>query len=541
MKRTVRLILAASAVLLAAFQASAEPVKVSIWSAITGVGQEGKTEVSYSDTPIGNMVSAITGVDWQLNYTQNSDFANAFNLRLASDDWTEAINMPSANLMPMDKLQKLIDAKVIVPLDKYYNNPKYPYINMIPKAVIDYWRMPDGHIYNFPSGVYADPKQAYGYWAAAVWAVRPDYLAAVGMTTADLKTIAGVEKFLRAVKSKGLKNSGGLPVYPISSGENIGLADLIINTFGVSTAGQGFDKVGTKMTHIRDNPQTKAALQWLNSLWIDGIIDPEALSQKDDTLREKMMGKRVAMMASFAWPYWQTVTAGITPVTDMAFLEYPTAPGAAKSGVNVTYNPNGGGGGILITKNAKNPEAIVNLVNETWKDFDPKWNADAKWEHQLTLEYGNRGVFWDWDPKLGKPYYVTLRDMAAAAGDYNKIAAIGFSMNPIIVQGNDSNYFTANLKDVLDWIFRMHKFYYNKPNVAPARAYDSLKMPAEGVWNKNAEVLGRLDLEYKAKLISAPKGGFEAVWKDYQNQLEQQGSWSKVRAEWEAAYKAQVK
>lgn len=136
MRRIVQLILAASVIVLAAFQVSAEPVKVSIWSAITGVGQEGKTEVSYSDTPIGNMVSGINGVDWQIQYTQNSNFANAFNLRLASDDWPEAINMPSATLMPMDKLQKLIDAKVIVPLDKYYNNPKYPYINMIPKKVI---------------------------------------------------------------------------------------------------------------------------------------------------------------------------------------------------------------------------------------------------------------------------------------------------------------------------------------------------------------------------------------------------------------------
>lgn len=513
------------------------PVKVTIWTGITGVGQEGKTKILYSTTSIGKMVTPVTGVDWELTYSQAADYDTAFNLRLASNDWPEAIG---ASSMRVDQLQKLVAAGVVLPLDKYYHNTKYPNINMVRQNVIKFWTLPDGHIYNFPSGVYQDENQAWGYWSAAVWTVRPDYLAAVNMTTADLKTIDGVTKFLRAVKAANLKTSDGLPVYGMSSGEQLSFARIIMNTFGVSTAGQGFDMVNGKFTHFRDNAQTKAALQWLNGLWQEGLIDPEALSQKNETLREKMMGKRIALMADWAWPFWQTVTAGKTPVTEMALLEYPTAPGAAKSGVNVTYNPNGGMG-ILITKNAKNPEAILKLVNEVYKDFDPKTAANDKWEHQLNLQYGARGTYWDWDPKTGKPDYVTMGEVGAAGGDYNKIAAAGMYMNPIIVQGNDSNYFTSSLTDLLDWIFKMHKFYFNKPNVAAARAYDSLKMPADGLWTKNADILGRVDIEYWAKLIAADKGTFDTVWKAYQDQLESQGSWSKTRAEWEATAKTQVK
>ncbi len=133
-----------------------------------------------------------------------------------------------------------------------------------------------------------------------------------------------------------------------------------MNTFGVDTAGQGFEPGGRQVRPLPRQPADQGALQWLNKLWNDGLIDPEALSQKNETLREKMMNRRIALMADWAWPYWATVTAGKTAVTETVLLPYPTVPGVAKSGVNVTYNPNGGGG-ILITKNAKNPDAIARL------------------------------------------------------------------------------------------------------------------------------------------------------------------------------------
>lgn len=539
MKRTVRTFFLVSLILLiSGGLALAAPVKVSIWSGIPGVGAEGIIRIQYGATPIGKMVSAITGVDWTIDFTQAADYATAFNLRLAADDWPEAINMSAG--MTLSQMNQLAAAGVIKPLDSYYKNPKYPNINRVRQNVINYWTMPDGHIYNFPSGVYQDENQPWGYWAAACWTVRPEVLDAVGMKTADLATLTGVEKLLRAVKSKALKNDKGLAVYGMSSGENVSFARIIMNTFGVDTAGQGFGLVGGKYVHFRDNPQTKAAFKWLNSMWNEGLIDPEALSQKNETLREKMMNRRIAVMADWAWPYWATVTAGKTPVTETILLPYPTVSGVAKCGVNVTYNPNGSGG-LLITKNAKNVEAIVNYVNEVYKDFDPSMTNDQKWEHQLTLQLGNRGTMWDWDPNVGKPYYVYKGEMLAAVGNYARFVAVGYVLNPMIVQGNDSNYFTASLTEPLDWIFKMHKFYYNKPNVAAARPYDSVKMPTEGQWNKNADILGRVDLEYWAKLISAASGTFDSVWTTYQNQLEQQGSWSKVRAEWETAAKAQIK
>ena len=49
------------------------------------------------------------------------------------------------------------------------------------------------------------------------------------------------------------------------------------------------------------------------------------------------------------------------------------------------------------------------------------------------------------------------------------------------MQSEDMNYFRPReLRETLNWIFDMHRFYYDEPNVSIARPYDNLKMPARG-------------------------------------------------------------
>ena len=230
------------------------PVEVTIWTTTIGVGATGKTEERWSDTKIGALMAQESGVDWVFSYTESGDVETAFNLRLASGDWPEVIRSSQRNFV---WLQRLLEADVVVPLDGYYDNADYPNIAKLSPEVIDFWRYTDGNIYHFPGSVFEDPKQPWGYWAAAVWAAHPDYLAAVGMTTADLATIDGVEGYLRAVQDAGLMTADGLPVLPITGGQNLSMWQVMLNTFGVSTAGMGFDDYDGEFIHFRDHPQTK--------------------------------------------------------------------------------------------------------------------------------------------------------------------------------------------------------------------------------------------------------------------------------------------
>ncbi len=101
-------------------------------------------------------------------------------------------------------MSQLAAAGIVRPLDSYYKNTKLPE-HQPGRARTSSSTGPytDGHIYNFPSGVYQDENQPWGYWAAAVWSVRPEILDAVGMKTSDLATIDGVEKFLPRREGQG--------------------------------------------------------------------------------------------------------------------------------------------------------------------------------------------------------------------------------------------------------------------------------------------------------------------------------------------------
>lgn len=505
---------------------AAEIVRVSLWNPTPGLwGRPIPTE-----TPIALAIAKRTGVLFDIHWTPG-DPETALNLRLASGNWEETIYYTNR-----DWVAKLVKAKVIIPLDKYFKDPQnYPNLAKIPPKVLENFTFTDGHIYAFPSGWFEDEDQIYGYWCVNGWYVHPKYLKAVGMTTRDLSDIKGVEKFLLAVKTANLKTEDGLPVLSFSSGQDVSTWRTVASTFGVSTAGMGFEKIGNDFVHYRDNPKLKDALLWLNRLYRSGCIDREITAQKNEQLREKLMRRRVAMLADAAWNWWPAITSGVTPATEMEFIHYPRVTGVKSLGVSNIYNP-WGSSGLLITTSCKNPDAVAKHAD--WALTTGVYRA---WE----LFYGPRGEFWDWDPREGAPYHIFLnKDLedALKRGDYNKMAELGVGVPGFLMaQGPDLNYYRpAEERKTLQYIFDLHRFYVKEGFTAKARPWDLVIMPLEGKWNRYNTILSQLDTEYFAKLITAKTAKeFEDVWKTYRTQLEAQGHWSEVKAEWLNTYKSQ--
>lgn len=485
-----------------------------------------------SDTKIGKTIANATGVSFTLSYSQGDREQN-FNLRLASGDWEDVIST-DLNFVWTDKL---IKAKAIIQLDKYFTDPvKYPNLAKIPKKVLDNYRFTDGHIYQFPSQWYEDPKSAYGYWAVNGWYAEPGILKAVKMKASDLATIEGVEKYLRAVKKANLKDKNGNPIIPMTSGANLNFWKTIVSTFGVSTAGMGFQQLANgSLQNFRDNANTIKALKWLNKLQREGLLDKELISQKDEQLASKLTNKRVALLADEAWPFWGTVTAGKGPVTDLLYLNYPKVAGVSKLGISVTYNPLGTQG-VFVSKKNKNPDAVARYAD--WSSAKGEFRG---WE----AVFGPYGELWDWDKDAGEPFLdITDAELKKAyeTGDYKTMSKLGSaSIINITPFDLDLNYFRKASEAQLFWILGMHRFNVKQGYTAPARSYDNLKMPANGLWNKNLSILNKLDLEYFTKLILAKTtSAFDKTWLEYRTQLEKQGNWTKTKAEVNTVYLQQL-
>lgn len=505
-----------------------EIVTLTAWTANTLVS--GHTSLNQMDTHIGKLIAEETGVAINATYMNAASTAEeAFNLLLSGGGYEDydIIMLPSGNPIWQEKL---IATGGVIPLDDYFTqSDKYPNIAAIPEETIEVCRSKDGKLYGFPHNWYEDMESKYGFWASHGWYVFPQYLEAVGMTAEDLKDLAGVEAFLKSVKEQGLTNADGQTVQPLSMGESGAWYPTILGAFGVGTAGNGFYEVNGEMVHFRDNPNTKAAMQWMNRLYNQGLIDPEFITQKNDQLQEKIMTQRVGMVATDAFNFWSAVTVGENEATQMEILDFPLAEGVSKVGTLSQYDPYGVPA-LYVTKNCKDPDAVARLV-----DYFAKPGTYSQW----TLIYGPRGTTWDWDEERGEPYLQIIDEtLNEALTDYNAMTEYGYQTTIGVAPfDKDLNYYRKENELQLSWIFDMHRSNAEVEGYAiKKRDVDRIQFSAEGAYNTNFSILKQLDTDYFCRMVACSESEFETIWNEYQTQLEQQGHWTEVKAEFDAEY-----
>ncbi|KLU68801.1 MAG: hypothetical protein RHS_5366 [Robinsoniella sp. RHS] len=491
------------------------------------------TSVNQMDTEIGRLIAEKTGVAFNTTFLNSGTTADeAFNLMISGGGYEDydVIMLPSSTTMSMTWQQKLVNSGAVVPIDEYLNqSDKYPNLASIPSEVMDLCKYENGSIYGYPHNWYEDMESKYGFWAADGWYIFPEYLEAVGMTSDDVKDLEGIETFLKAVKEKGLQNESGQTIQPMSMGEAGEWYRSLLTSFGVSTAGSGFHEVDGKMLHFRDHIKTMEAMKWMNRLYNQGLIDPEFITQKNDQLTEKIMTKRVGLVMTNAFNFWSAVTVGKNEASEMDILEYPLADGIEKAGAAAQYDPYGTPA-LYVTKSCKNPEAVAKLV-----DYFAEQGKYRQWE----LSYGPRGTTWDFDEELGEPYFqITDEKLIEAMNDYNAMTEYGYTTTVGVAPfDKDLNYYRKENEEQLFWIFNMHKSNSEVEGYAIKRPdSDRIQFSANGAYTTNFSILKQLDNDYFSRLVACGEAEFDTLWAEYQAQLEQQGHWSEVKAEFDTEY-----
>jgi hypothetical protein len=483
------------------------------------------------DTKIGQLIAAETGVAINVTFI-TGDAETAFNLKLASKSWEDILQIGRNNIW----LDKLIAAGVIDPVDTYLTQgDKWPNLAAISDKVKQNFTHTDGRIYYFPSFWYEKEDSVYGYWCALGWYAHPDYLKAVNMTVDDLKTMAGVEAYLKAVADAKLKTADGLSVIPMTSAANLAYRDALLTTYGVSIAKDGWDVYNGELINMRQHPNTKLAYAQMNKLYRMGVMDPELTTQTNDMLVEKLTNRRVALIAGAAWPFWGAVTAGPSPTTELVFVPFPKVDGVSKLGISSTYNPYGNSGWVL-TKACQNKDAVAQAA-----DWGSETGVYRGWE----AAYGPRGTIWDWGSK-GEPTFRLVDPefmLAQSSGDYKKMEDFGYTVTAMVWPFDlDLNYFNDDTQETLFWIFDMHKFNAAQGYTVKSRPLDQVIISGDGDWGQNSATIRELDTQYAAKLVTAADdAAFNAMWDEYQDKLNTMGKFANVKKEFVDAYNAQVK
>ena len=484
----------------------------------------------------------LLGINYTVEWTQG-DFLTTLNMKINSNElpdicvfWNDTV---AANA--------LINSGLVQPVDAFVQDPeKYPNLAAIPAETLDYIRAstPDGQLWYLPGNYAIEVDDPWPGWTVDAWWVRKDLLAEAGMQLEDLNTLEGFEKFARSMFGK--VTADGLPVQPISYSSESGY-NIILNAFGIDTgAGKSgmpaVSLVNGEKVFLYDHPNLKNAYAWMNKMYREGLLDMEVTTQKNERLTEKMNSGEIGIYPGSAWApglnnawYAMQTEADNVAAANLEPVKIPLAEGVTEAGKVSYVNPYNNAM-VFISKDCKNLDAVLKYLD---------WCNRQDPITQQEVNEGPEGVYWYWiDEPYGEwdfvPEYKAMRDSGDQALVDTCTTQMYYLSNysrlwyPWWTQHSTSqNPFATRLNECCQLISSTFG------TTRAMHVYDGVPMLAGGKLERYLPTLQAVADEYGARLIMAgSEGDFDAVWEEYQSQLESRGHWSEVKAEWQEQFAA---
>jgi len=434
-----------------------------------------------------------------------------------------------------------LNAGVVQPIEDYLNMPdKYPNLNRIPQAVKDYVKADDGHTYfiplfiNIEGGTKTDIKEGFWYWGQNGIFVRKDVLAQTGMTVNDLATLESFEAFLAEAAKQ--KDAQGNALIPLTMSDGFKGWRSIGASFGVESVNEAsgmFPDGKGGFIATRDHENYKATWQWLNDMYNKGLLDIEAPTHKRELYLQKLTTGRVAAyigsMSDIAEAGWASAADEHDVSAQFEAIPFPSVPGVSQIGAIEAKNPLPWTGAYIM-KDA-NLEASLKYLDWTLGNnvmtvnLGPPGPAPKHvWDY-----VDDKGVVWNYHEEF-------MSDLTG--GDANKLQKYG--LQPWFLANTNTPDVDTNEKTVQGLKYKLQKksgmLLADEGMKRDGHNYDSVPVLQGGIIEKYKPAIDAIEMEYRAKMLTAKPGEFESVWTAYRNELEQKGKWSEYKAEWLQQY-----
>ncbi|RIX60571.1 extracellular solute-binding protein [Paenibacillus nanensis] len=298
--------------------------------------------------------------------------AQKLSTMIASKELPDAIMMDRG-----PDVERLRQAGALVALDDYIE--KYPNLKKwAGEETLNMLRSPDGKIYQFPNWYTSAPTGNDG------WFVNKKIYEELGRP--KLETFDDLYAYLKKVQETYPD------VVPLEVGRGAQGVEVMFAGFANDHPSQfSYMKAYTKddkLATIYENEAYKETLTFASKLFREGLITQDALTQKEDQVKEKLATGRVAVFvggnATNLGREGHNALRAADPNAGYEFIWPLIKPGVDK---NKVY-PNGynalGWNVNVITTNAENPEAIFAYLD---------WMTGE--EGQRIMFFGPQGRYWD--------------------------------------------------------------------------------------------------------------------------------------------------
>lgn len=260
---------------------------------------------------------------------------------LASGDVPDIFEIKSKSLFFSYTMQGAFQ-----PIDDLLNQYAPHYMEIIDDVLFDYVRY-DGKIYAVPycKGDYLYTNGIYA---------RTDIMKKAGISESP-KTLEQFKADLITLKEK----TGLIPM--TASGFNFdsfkNTVGILMGSFGVGTS--TIEKDG-KLEFSWIQPEYKEFLEYVKSLYDEGLLDPEFVVNQSRQTQERMIGEK-AVVSSENWWIAKTIDENLkqkNPESEVKYLPLPTG----KDGVSGVQAPKLLNAYFCIPTGAKEPEEAIRFV-----------------------------------------------------------------------------------------------------------------------------------------------------------------------------------
>jgi putative aldouronate transport system substrate-binding protein len=316
----------------------------------------------------------------RINWEIVSEIDTSMNLALASNDLPDAfmgVDMSDLNQVIYGEDGTFVDLSEMIDKYGYWTKQMFDYDETVRPTIT----LPSGKIVSLPRfeiGITTHMSAPMKGW------INLDWLKAVGKEKPN--TVDELRDVLTAFRDKDPNGNNLKDEIPIT-GRGFAFHNFlnyIVNAFivmdRVNYFVQPYDGNNIKMAYAQD--EFRNALVYMNSLYNEGLIDPECFTQDRELLKTKIRNDKSGMTFSYA------VSAFVDTTSDDVFAKWDNVPplvGVTSGKRQTTFSPAAGviTGRFTITKACKNPELLF------------RW-ADAIYDPEIELNnlYGMEDVNW---------------------------------------------------------------------------------------------------------------------------------------------------
>ncbi|RAU94713.1 extracellular solute-binding protein [Paenibacillus sp. YN15] len=334
--------------------------------AIKIMGNYDQPEISETDAKFIQELEKKNNVKLTFEIPPSTGYVERVQLMLASGEYPDVVFFGNTS---EKSFQNAVKDGILIPVNDYIKSAKNLEKFTYPASWDQLKINQDGKIYGIPR---TSVVRNDGYW------VRKDWLDNVGITIPANSevTIAQFEDILVKFTKNDPDKNGKNDTYGYAgayNGRKV-LDPLLTGPFGLlgwqKAAGGAYEYMNPM--YDKQSDAFKKALEFTTKMYKAGVYDPDSALNDGTKQRERFWRGLTGVYPGFAGHYaWHlTEVQKQNPKAELTFIHVQNEKGEVKGG-NLATSPTGLWGFWAITKSAKNPQKIVELLDS--------WLSDELW------------------------------------------------------------------------------------------------------------------------------------------------------------------